>query len=96
MTVSCGHPPKHTRSYEKGALCSKVHAAMFADRSEPRQDIHILAPLFLEVLAIELAALVDNQVLGFDLLKADNPVQSCRYLFGFRPRLEYGETHRTP
>ena len=69
---------------------------MFADRSEPRQDIHRLAPLLLEVLALELAALVDNQVLWFGLRNADDPVQRRRYFFGCRPRFEYRQTHRTP
>ena len=59
-------------------------AAMFSDCSEPRQDVHRLAPLLLEVLAGELVALVDNQVLGFDLLDVDNPVQCRRYVFGLR------------
>ena len=55
---------------------------MLADSSKPGQDLHILAPLLLEVLAFELAGLIDNQMLGLDLFSADNPVQRSRHFFG--------------
>ncbi len=55
---------------------------MLADRAEPRQDICSLTPFLLEVLAFELAGLIDNQMLGLDLFSADSPVQRSRYFFG--------------
>ncbi len=67
-------------------------ATVSSYRSESRCDVSLLAPFLLEVRALELAALVDDEVLGFGLLDFNDSVQGRRYVRRFRPRLVVGES----
>ena len=80
MTVSCGHPPKHTRSYEKGALCSKVHASVLTYGAEPRSYAFPTTPWF-EVLAGKLGALIGDQVARRDACGMDGAPQKSTHRF---------------
>ena len=71
-------------------------AAMLVDRTEPRQDVFGLAPGLFEVLALELGALINDQVFGLYSLREHDPIQRCRHLLRRGPALEHGESHGSP
>ena len=68
-------------------------ATMFADGAEARQDTMLLAPAFLEVVALKFAPLVDNEMLRLRQSLFDNPVQCCRNFLRRGPILEHCEAH---
>ena len=71
-------------------------ATMFANGAEPRQDAPQLTPVLFEVLALELAPLIDNQMFWLCLSLFDNSVQCCRDFLRRWPSLEYCKSHGTP
>ena len=60
------------------------YAPVLSHRSEARQDVHDLAPYLLEVLALELFPLVDDDVLGLDAFVESDPRKCGRHFFGRR------------
>ena len=54
------------------------------------------APNVFEVLAVELGALINDQVLGADLLGGHDAIQGRSDFFGCRPKLEHGASHGPP
>ena len=55
-------------------------AAMFSNDAEAVQDALLLAPFFFEVVALQFASLIDNQMFWLGLLSLDDLVESGSYL----------------
>ena len=72
------------------------NTAVLADRAEPRQDVHGLAPGLPEVNAVELGPLINDQMLWFDSIGEHDLSQGCGHFFGRGPALEHGEPHGSP
>ena len=68
----------------------------FANGSESRQDVPVFAPDVLEVLTLELGALIDNQVFGPCSLSEHDSIQGCGHFLGRGPALEHGQSHGSP
>ena len=67
--------------------------AMLADGPKPRPDVLCLAPDVLEVLALELRALIHNQMFRTHLLCGYDAIQRGRDLFGGGAALEDAASH---
>ena len=72
------------------------HAAVLADGTEPRQDVHGFTPDILEVNAVEFGSLIDNQMFRLYLLSNHDAIQGCCHFLRRGPALEYGESHGPP
>jgi hypothetical protein len=66
---------------------------MLANGTKARFDFSIFTSRLLEVVAIELASTIDDDVLGLSILLFDGGVQCCGNLPGRGPNLEHSESH---
>ena len=71
-------------------------AAMLSDGTKARQDVHGVAPGLLEVNAIELGSLINDQMLWLDSTGEHDSLQDCGHFPGSGPALEHGESHGSP
>ena len=71
-------------------------AAMLSDGTKARPDVHGVAPGLLEVNAIELGFLINDQMLWLDSTGEHDLIQGCGHFPGRGPALEHGESHGSP
>ncbi len=71
-------------------------AAMLSDGTKARQDVHGVAPGLLEVNAVELGSLINDQMLWLDSTGEHDSIQGCGHFPGRGPALEHGESHGSP
>jgi hypothetical protein len=72
------------------------NAISLSDGSKSRQDVLGFAPHVLKVLALELGALIDNQVFGPNYLSHHDSIQCGGHVFGRRSALEHGASYGPP